>query len=229
MPILARVPRASLAELTNMRASVIPETVRTRGGATIVNARKVAERYVKRNIDMSQVAKEDEEYIQQICAEIEDYSKKSDLFFKVAKESKFDYTIFISNWRGRIIFTDWVETFQMEDSPPLFHNITGASGNFDSGQIEVTVKRRGIVSTMMEHKNRTVDDPYPIANMTPRPMPPAPSARVAPPTGTHRRTHVPVTPRRSLHVSRAIGKTPRRPPLQRRGHNLKKQKLPPPY
>lgn len=208
-----------------MRQTPVPETVRTRGGAKILNARKVAERYVAANVDASKVDDEDKDYILKLCAEIARYSNRSDLFFKVAKESKYEYTIFIANWRGKIIFTDWVETFQMEDSPSLFHNITGAGGDFTSGQVEVTVKKRGVVTPMHARQHQTVNDPYgapppplgarrshpyPVANMTPRPTP-------RPVTARGRRSKAPVTPRRSLHVDRIAGKTPRRPRMRPTG------------
>lgn len=143
-----------------MRSGRVPDIVRTTGGATVVNARKVAERYVEKNVDTSRVAREDKEYIETLCAHLMTYAARADLYFEVQDDGAHNYTIFIANWNGRLVFTDFVETFHMEDSDPLYQNILSSCGNFATGQVEIMVKKRGIVSSMHAKHKKALETPY---------------------------------------------------------------------
>lgn len=180
------------------------ETARVRGGALVVDARKIAERYVKENVDTSKVAIDDVDYMLKICAEIKNYAKRSDLYFKIRDDTS-HYTILIANWNDKISHTAITMHFHMQDAPPLFQNILDSASNPVSKEVEFMVKKRGASSAMEAQRQRVLDNPYakgtfggakgstsvvggqsappprihrvPVAHMTPRP-----SARIKAPS-----------------------------------------------
>lgn len=135
------------------------DTSRTRGGAKIVSAHKISESYVRHNVDVSKVAPDDRDYILKLCTVFMQYAERSDLYFKVRDDTS-HYTISIANWDGNIIFTDYVARFHAKNCDPLLQNILSTAGNFVTGQIDVMVEKRGIVTGMLRQHRRALDTPY---------------------------------------------------------------------
>lgn len=149
-----------------------PGITHTRGGARVYSKRKIGERYVGGNVDTSRVSPDNKAYILDLCDAIMQFDDRvPNLYFKI-KDDNSHYTICVCNWDAKFSIPAWTEHFHLQDAQELFQGIIDTKLNPVTGQLEVMVKKQGIVSSMRANrKKRIVESPYGPSSASVRPDP----------------------------------------------------------